>query len=787
MNNSRSQPATPHDQLEEIAASRFIWLIGVFLAGLLLVVGLKAFFSHLHDELGERSANERARLFIGEEIVRAIQEVEKDVYHMTTLAGEAAQARKVQEIRGHVIKLEHDLNVLKVGGTVTRDIDLNIEGHDQMVREMRYQPPSDATAYVMELIELGPLLDQINGKSHELRQLLGQRMALRDKQDMTGFFKLEQQISLFLKHLPPYFLRLNENANRLFFESSEHLKKLESQLVRERERYQLMENLLVVLVIVVATVAGLLFANQIRESNRRLRLAWEEMRAAKEEAERASRAKTEFVSRMSHELRTPMNAILGFAQLLEGEDLEPEQRDFVNEINRAGVHLLELINQVLDLAKIEAGGMTLENIPFDLIKTVDEVATIVAERARTQGLSLRFFASPELPARVLGDPTRLRQILINLIGNAVKFTHQGSIDLRITPTKDGERIEFSVLDSGIGMDADTLARLFRPFAQADESITRKYGGSGLGLMISRDLVRAMGGDIEVESTPGRGSRFWFSLPARPAPDALARPLPLAGYRAMMTCTDAHQVEVLSVHLAALGAEVMAACGLDLVQQALNEEPQRPWVFIGQSGCLTSLDGLRRNCRECRDIRLLLAGDTETSAQADAVLTEPFTYSRLLEIVQGVQQRQAAETSSAQVLAAPEAIPDSPTAMLAGHVLLVEDNRINQMVAGRMLDKLGLTCDMANNGREALEKTLTHSYSLVLMDMQMPEMDGLEATRALRAREAENGSSRLPIIAMTANALNEDRDLCLEAGMDDHIAKPVEMDKLVAVMKQWLAK
>ena len=528
-------------QPEEIAASRFLWLIGVFVAGLLLVVGLKVFFSHLHDELGARSANERARLFIGEEIVRVIQEIEKDVYHMTTLAGDAAQARKEQEIRDHVDKLEHDLKVLKDGGTVKRLIHLNIEGHDQMLREARYQPPAEAGGFVMELIEIAPLLEQANEKSHELRLLLGQRQALREKQDISGFFALEQQITLFLKHLPPYFLRLNENANRLFFESNERLNKLEEQLTRERERYQLMENLLVVLVIVLATVAGLLFANQIRESNRRLRLAWEEMRAAKEEAERASRAKSDFVSRMSHELRTPMNAILGFAQLLEGEALKPEQRDFVKEINRAGVHLLELINQVLDLAKIEAGGMTLESIPFDPMKTVDEVANIVAERARAQGLSLRFFASPELPTRMLGDPTRLRQVLINLIGNAVKFTHQGGIDLRVTPRADGERIEFSVHDSGIGMDAATLARLFRPFSQADESITRKYGGSGLGLMISRDLVRAMGGEIEVESTPGEGSRFWFSLPARRVENAPARPLPLAGYRALMTCTEAHQV------------------------------------------------------------------------------------------------------------------------------------------------------------------------------------------------------------------------------------------------------
>lgn len=762
-------PPDPQQQRpEEIAASRFVWLIGVFLLGLLLVIGLKAFFSQLHDDLNERSANERARLFIGEEIVQVIQEVEKDVYHMTTLVGETAQTRKEQEIIKHVTKLQHDLKVLERGGTVMREIDLNMEGHDSMVREVHYVPPADAAAYVMELIEIAPLLGQIGDKTRELRALLAQRMALRERQDSAGYFALEQQITLYLKHLPPYFLRLKENANRLFFESSERLNKLEAQLAHERERYKFLENLLIVLVIVLASSVGLLFAYQIRESNRRLRLAWEEMRAAKEEAERASRAKSEFVSRMSHELRTPMNAILGFAQLLEGEDLKSEQRDFVGEINRAGVHLLELINQVLDLAKIEAGSMTLESIPFDLMKTADEVATIVAERARAQGLKLRFFASPDLPVRVLGDPTRLRQVLINLIGNAVKFTHEGGIDLRITPIMNGAEIEFSVQDSGIGMDAETLARLFRPFAQADESITRKYGGSGLGLMISRDLVQAMGGDIEVESTPGQGSRFWFRLPARPDPDAPARPMPLAGYRAMMTCSESYQVEVLNAHLAALGAEVLAACGVDVLREIIGEAPDRPWVFIGKSTCLASLQGVRE---DGRDIRLLLPGG-EGEAVADAQLTEPFTYSRLLEIVEGVRRRQARQMPAKQET-------------LSGHLLLVDDNRINQMVAGRMLARLGLSYDVADDGQAALDKWAAGHYDLVLMDMEMPGVDGIEATRRLRASEVAAALVRTPVIAMTANALSEDRELCLQAGMDDYLAKPVEMDKLSVVLRSWL--
>jgi signal transduction histidine kinase/CheY-like chemotaxis protein len=665
---TKPDSASPNVFNTDVQSPRFLWLIGVFVFSLLLVAGLKMFFTQLYDELGERSANERARLFVGEEIVTTLLRIEKDVYQMASQSHALAQTRLEAHIHEHIKKLRQDLDVLKNGGTVRQVINLNIEGHDQMVREMRYQPDPNGHGYVMELIEIAPQLDQVLVKTGELRELLVKRAQLRELGDSQGLFALEHQISMYLKHIPPYFFRLNENANRLFFDSSDRLKELEQQLEAQRERFKSIELALVALIIVLASVGGVVFVRQISEANRRLRKALDEMREAKEEAERASRAKSDFVSRMSHELRTPMNAILGFAQLLESETLTPEHRDYVGEINRAGVHLLELINKVLDLAKIEAGQMTIEHIAFDLRHTLDEVAAIVSERAKAKKLDLRFYAAPDLPAGIMGDPTRLRQVLINLIGNAEKFTQQGGLDIRIESVEDGQRIRFSVRDSGIGMDAATLERLFKPFSQADESMTRKFGGTGLGLKISQDLVQAMGGEIQVESTPGQGSHFWFTLPAIPAP--------------------------------------------------------------------------------------LVVVDAPT------------------------------EMETASVEAASDTTKDSEAA-LHGHVLLVEDNRINQMVAARMLTKLGFTSDIANHGGEALLRLQAGRYDLILMDMEMPEMDGPEATRQIRKMELESGKKRTPIIAMTANAMHEDRDRCLASGMDDHMSKPVEMLKLKALLRQWL--
>ncbi len=650
----RSKPfPARQSSLPAVSATRLLWLLGVFFVGLLLVVGLKVFFADLYTQLEQRGANERSRLSIGEEIVRGIRGVETDVYRLASASNPVALKRIRKDMEIQIGKLENDLAVLKQGGVVRREIFLNIDGRDEMVREIPYSPNPEDSSYVMELIEIPPLLDLIRGKAGELERLLLRRWDYRDRGERNRAFLLEEEISLFIKHVPPLFFRINENANRLFFDSSERLRRIESDLAAQRAHFKTTEWALIWLVVALATLSGLLFAHQVHETNRKLRRAWEDMRAAKEEAERASRAKSDFVSRMSHELRTPMNAILGFAQLLEGEPLQPSHKNYVGLINRSGQHLLELINQVLDHAKIEAGHLTLENVVYDFRETVAEVGAIVSERAGAKGLQFVAELAPDLPQRLMGDPTRLRQVLLNLTVNAVKFTEHGSVGLRVA--HDGERLFFSIRDTGIGMDEKALKRLFQPFGQADESITRKYGGTGLGLIISHDLVRAMGGDIEVDSAPGVGSCFWFSLPLR-------RPAPSSG------------------------------------------EPAR------------------------------IAGGAAAPAQEGA--------------------RTLAE-------------------LVDGPILLVDDNRVNLALGAAMLGKKGLAHDTAGNGVEALQRLNDKRYALVLMDMEMPEMDGLTATRRIREREAASGG-HVPIIAMTANALQGDRERCFDAGMDGYISKPIDL-------------
>ena len=626
-------------------------LLGLAVVCLVAVLGLEVLFDSLRDEVEASRANEQARLFVGDDIVRGIRGVETDLYRLAATSNDAETARVRHAIDRHIEAIERDLDVLTRGGTVERRLPLNLEGYDDMKVTATYQPPDTESGYVMESIEIGPQLATMAKLADTLEYLVLRRSDCESRQDFKCLQVLQPELTQFLKQLPASMERIGENANRLYFSSSQHMRELEDDLGARRGHLKLVEKILISLVIVLAGVIAVLFVLRLNQTNRRLEGALTDMAAAKAEAEQASRAKSEFVSRMSHELRTPLNAIIGFADLLEAEPLLPSHHNYVSLINSSGRHLMELINAVLDLAKIEAGGLVLEEISFDFADAIEDVKTIVAKRATDKNLDFVATVSPALPRYVMGDPTRLRQVLINLLVNAVKFTEEGMVSLTVAPN--GGDIQFAVRDSGIGMDEQALNRLFQPFSQGDDSITRRYGGTGLGLVISKELIEAMGGAIEVESVPDVGTCFRFRLPLKPA---------------------------------------------------------------------------------------------------------------------------STPVGTATVVA--EAAVEAPMAGLAdGRVLLVDDNRVNQKVAGAMLDKLGLPYDLADNGAEAVQRVRETNYAVVLMDMEMPEMDGITATLHIRKWEAEQGRTYLPIVAMTANALQEDRERCLAAGMDGYIAKPISRKTL----------
>ena len=752
-------------------------LLFAFTLGYFGIIIIHSVFSNILNNLDNSVKNEYSRYKIGEFILKEISLIEADFYKMGIITKLRALEPIQTEIQSEIQNILDAIEILEKGGVLKSYIKLNLIETSSSVDEIYFKV--DDKKYVFEAIDLIPKLDELKQKVLDMEEIMKLKISLKESTDEEYIKNNAFKVELFFKQIPTLFIRMKENSNRLLYDSKKNITILEKSIQKEKDYYKNLENIFTYIVMITMILLGAFVIRQIVRKNDELEEITKKAKKSEEEALNANETKSKFLANMSHEIRTPLNAIIGFSDILSNANMDDNDKEKAEIISKSAKALLNIINDILDISKIESGKYEVSKSNFDLRDLLEQIVQLYAVNTKQKNIRFLYTLDESIPNFVFSDETKIKQVLSNILSNAIKFTPENkkvTFNVKLLKLENNiASVRFSVKDEGIGISLENQRSIFEPFSQADGTISRKYGGTGLGLAISLNIVKMLGSEIKLISRENEGSLFYFDLDLV-IQDIINLDSSKLKYD-FAICNIVEDTENIKNHLANVvkyfgrihqGDEDIESCEkIDLIfcfgdpqfYDKLLRRKERfncPVVYVGNVEKINNNNIMKPLMDYFLDVPIY------GSKIFNIIAESKLTLKHIEKVENKIEHKE----------------------IFSGKVLVAEDNPNNQLLIKIILQKLGLDVTIVENGQLAVEKYESENFDLIFLDINMPVMDGLAALKIIRAHE-EKMQKRTPIIALTANTINGDRERYIDEGMDNYLSKPFERNQLISILELYL--